>query len=194
VLSDHEITRILFSQLDKRKAHLHTKGDDHLTDCRCNMYRIAIKDLSHPYRLELENKLERKKEAKKTKKAKRKARRAKKLKSEKRYKRPRPAVKRTTPRTTPWVSREEWLKETDKFYASRAWKEVRYLVLRRDGAICACCGAKASDGVCMWVDHIKPRSVYPELQLDPENMQVLCDDCNQGKSNYYNDDWRVKMA
>jgi len=157
-------------------------GESHYTDKKCNILRGAIKDLGHGYRSEVERQLENPPKLKKKKKRKKKGRN-----------RHRSAVQRTTPRTTAWVSREEWLEETNRFYASRAWKEVRYFVLRRDGAICACCGARASDGVCMWVDHIKPRSVYPELQLDPENMQVLCDDCNQGKSNYYDDDWRVKM-
>ena len=182
--NQHEITRILCSKLDKRKARLHTiGGENNFTDGICNMLRDAIKDPNHGYRNEVLRDISAPKKPKKKKNRKKKGK-----------SRERKAVKRTTPRTKAWVSREDWLKETDKFYASRAWKEVRYFVLRRDGATCACCGARASDGVCMWVDHIKPRSVYPELQLDPENMQVLCDDCNQGKSNYYSDDWRVKMA
>lgn len=193
--SDHKTTQILFKQLDKRKRALHAKDKSHFVDEMCNMFRDAIKNTAHPYRCQIKKEIEKNKQAKKHgRKDKKKKRRNKGRKTEKRYTSLRPAVKRKTPRVTPWVSRDEWLKETDRFYASRAWKEVRYFVLQRDGATCACCGARASDGVCMWVDHIKPRSVYPELQLDPENMRVLCDDCNQGKSNYYDDDWRVKMA
>ena len=33
------------------------------------------------------------------------------------------------------------------------------------------------------VDHIKPRSRFPGLELDPDNLQILCSDCNMGKSN-----------
>lgn len=113
--------------------------------------------------------------------------------TKKKFKR-KPAVKRTEPSTVAWLPRDEWERQTVKFYKSQAWKEARYDVLRRDGGSCACCGARASDGVQVHVDHIKPRSRYPELQLDTENMQVLCEDCNFGKSNYYNDDWRVKMV
>ena len=51
------------------------------------------------------------------------------------------------------------------------------------------CGASGKQTV-LHVDHIKPRSKYPELALDPNNLQVLCKDCNLGKSNLYNTDWR----
>jgi 5-methylcytosine-specific restriction endonuclease McrA len=32
-------------------------------------------------------------------------------------------------------------------------------------------------------DHIRPRSIYPELVHDPANYRVLCRSCNQRKSN-----------
>ena len=62
--------------------------------------------------------------------------------------------------------------------------------MRRHGGACQCCGATRSAGAQIHVDHIKPRSKYPELELDIENLQVLCGDCNLGKSNKYIDDWR----
>jgi 5-methylcytosine-specific restriction endonuclease McrA len=43
------------------------------------------------------------------------------------------------------------------------------------------------------VDHIKPRSRFPELALDPENVQVLCDSCNRGKSCDDYTDFRPKL-
>jgi len=46
-------------------------------------------------------------------------------------------------------------------------------------------------GIVIHVDHIKPRSRYPELSLEIENLQVLCEDCNMGKSNVFETDWRV---
>lgn len=76
------------------------------------------------------------------------------------------------------------------FYESRAWRNLRYRILSERGAKCECCGATAKDGKTMHVDHIKPRSVYPELALDPKNLQVLCNECNMGKSNVLEDDWR----
>jgi len=72
------------------------------------------------------------------------------------------------------------------FYSSRPWRELRYSVLRQSGGRCMCC---KSDDKQLHVDHIKPRSKYPHLELDRANLQVLCVDCNLGKSNIYNDDW-----
>ena len=40
------------------------------------------------------------------------------------------------------------------------------------------------------VDHIKPRSRYPALELTLTNLQVLCNDCNMGKSNDDETDFR----
>jgi 5-methylcytosine-specific restriction endonuclease McrA len=40
------------------------------------------------------------------------------------------------------------------------------------------------------VDHIKPRSKFPKLQLDPDNVQVLCNMCNIGKSDEDMSDFR----
>ena len=76
----------------------------------------------------------------------------------------------------------------DGFYGSWDWLRVRYVALKRWGAICMCCGSR--EGIV--VDHIKPRSRYPLLQLDLENLQVLCGACNRGKSNVDETDWRPK--
>jgi len=78
----------------------------------------------------------------------------------------------------------------DAFLQSVEWRRVRMLVLERDGARCACCGRTASDGLVINVDHIKPRKRYPQLALDPKNLQVLCDECNHGKGNRFQTDWR----
>jgi 5-methylcytosine-specific restriction endonuclease McrA len=77
------------------------------------------------------------------------------------------------------------------FYESPAWRAVRYQALKRSGGCCQCCGERASKGRPLHVDHIKPRSRYPALELDPDNLQVLCVDCNLGKSNKDATDWRV---
>ena len=83
---------------------------------------------------------------------------------------------------------------TKPFYESREWMQLRYAVLKRDGAKCALCCSTRADGVRLHVDHIKPRSVFPELELDPENLQVLCEPCNLGKSNLDQTDWREGRA
>jgi len=73
------------------------------------------------------------------------------------------------------------------FYITKEWRQVRYSVFVKYGKICMCCGAK--DGY-LHVDHIKPRSKFPELELEISNLQVLCEACNVGKSNLDQTDWR----
>lgn len=76
------------------------------------------------------------------------------------------------------------------FYESREWRELRYRALVLHGGACQCCGATAKDGVRLHVDHIKPRSLWPSLELQITNLQVLCESCNLGKSNKDATDWR----
>ena len=78
----------------------------------------------------------------------------------------------------------------DGFYETREWRELRYKALVKHGAACQCCGATRSDGIKLHVDHIKPRSKFPSLQLELSNLQILCEDCNLGKSNKDQTDWR----
>lgn len=78
----------------------------------------------------------------------------------------------------------------DQFYKSTKWRELRHVALVNSGARCTLCGASAKDGIQLHVDHIKPRSKYPELALDLDNLQILCEDCNLGKSNVDDTDWR----
>jgi 5-methylcytosine-specific restriction endonuclease McrA len=79
----------------------------------------------------------------------------------------------------------------DGFYNSPAWRIARYKVLSASGGKCSLCGrtAKQSNSA-LHVDHIIPRSVDMGRQLDPTNLQVLCIDCNLGKSNRDCKDWR----
>jgi 5-methylcytosine-specific restriction endonuclease McrA len=67
------------------------------------------------------------------------------------------------------------------FYHTRAWKIVRFEALKRDGAKCVVCGAKASEDVTLHVDHIIPKSIAPKKALDLDNLQTTCRDCNLGK-------------
>lgn len=77
----------------------------------------------------------------------------------------------------------------DNFYRSRDWLDLRYRVLSKYGHRCKLCGLTNRETI-LHVDHIKPRSKYPHLQLDEDNLQVLCEKCNLGKSNKYEDDFR----
>lgn len=79
---------------------------------------------------------------------------------------------------------------SQSFYDSPEWKKLRYAVLVKHGAKCQCCGATRKSGARIHVDHIKPRSKSPELALCADNLQVLCEDCNLGKSAWDDTDWR----
>lgn len=80
----------------------------------------------------------------------------------------------------------------DSFYSSWAWKDLRYKAIKLHGRKCQCCGWVPADGNGrLVVDHIKPRRKHPKLELELSNLQVLCNDCNMGKSNKHNDDFRV---
>jgi 5-methylcytosine-specific restriction endonuclease McrA len=82
------------------------------------------------------------------------------------------------------------LGEQPDFYESDQWRRVRYDVLKKNNGSCELCGRRASLGNPLHVDHIKPRSLYPVLALARSNLQVLCADCNKGKSNIDQTDWR----
>lgn len=77
------------------------------------------------------------------------------------------------------------------FYKSPEWLRLRYRVIKRYGGECMACGrSKKHEGVTIHVDHIKPRSKFPHLSLVFDNLQILCSDCNLGKSNIDETDWR----
>lgn len=82
----------------------------------------------------------------------------------------------------------------DDFYESREWLDLRYRVLQRNGGSCKLCGCRATADNPIQVDHIKPRSLHPKLELAESNMQVLCKQCNQGKSNKDDTDWRWQAS
>jgi hypothetical protein len=80
--------------------------------------------------------------------------------------------------------------ESDRFYESDEWRQVRYLALKNHDGRCQCCGQRPTPGNPLHVDHIKPRSLFPAYALAVNNLQVLCADCNLGKSNLDQTDWR----
>jgi hypothetical protein len=84
----------------------------------------------------------------------------------------------------------------EDFYKSWDWRTLRMKIIKRHGKRCQCCGATPSDmdsagnPVRIVVDHIKPLSKYWQLRLVPSNLQILCDECNQGKGAWDETDHR----
>lgn len=82
------------------------------------------------------------------------------------------------------------VKIKEGFYQSWEWKKLRYKVLLKYKRQCMCCGAMPPN-ITLVVDHIKPRSKFPELELKESNLQILCRSCNMGKSNKDETDFRI---
>lgn len=57
---------------------------------------------------------------------------------------------------------------------------IKKYALERDNKTCGICGLK--DDEIMVVDHIKPKSIYPELRNKLENMMTLCPNCHARKT------------
>lgn len=79
---------------------------------------------------------------------------------------------------------------SDAFLSTYAWRKLRMEALKKYGPRCQCCGATPANGAVINVDHIKPRKKWPSLALDLNNLQILCHDCNHGKGNWDETDWR----
>jgi|GEM_PF-2402108 len=60
-------------------------------------------------------------------------------------------------------------------------KKARFEVMQRDGFCCRLCGRGKVEGVTLHLDHRIPISRGGTNDLS--NLQTLCEDCNQGKSN-----------
>jgi hypothetical protein len=56
---------------------------------------------------------------------------------------------------------------------------LRFEILKRDDYRCQMCGATAKNGVTLEIDHIHP--VSKGGTNEPDNLQLLCRDCNAGK-------------
>jgi hypothetical protein len=83
---------------------------------------------------------------------------------------------------------------SNDFLRSYEWRKVRYEALKNNNGTCELCGRGKPHGVLLHVDHIKPRRTHPHLALELSNLQVLCEECNHGKGNWDDTDWRSHMG
>jgi hypothetical protein len=70
----------------------------------------------------------------------------------------------------------------ERFFRTGVWKRLRKKAMEYYGCACMRCGNRNTKN---HVDHIYPRSKHPELELEFCNLQILCKDCNELKSNIY---------
>ncbi len=78
-------------------------------------------------------------------------------------------------------ARQQSLQEQRLFYASPEWRLLREQVIAEQGRRCRRCGRSIVNDFDLTVDHIRPRSKFPELALDRSNLEVLCRQCNSSK-------------
>jgi hypothetical protein len=83
--------------------------------------------------------------------------------------------------------RQKRIEEAIAFYSSPEWRLLREQVIKEQGRLCQECRCEVAEDYDLTVDHIKPRSKYPELALDKSNLQVLCRSCNSTKGATYNE-------
>ena len=76
------------------------------------------------------------------------------------------------------AKRRRPLSESRLFLKSQEWRHLRAAVLQEMGRKCVQCGATEA----IQVDHILPRSKFPELALDRANLRPLCWPCNRRKN------------
>jgi|TARA_R100000900_G_scaffold133987_1_gene110998 hypothetical protein len=80
-------------------------------------------------------------------------------------------------------------------YYNERWRILRSELFEVYGAACSVCGRNyKTDGVVIQGDHIQPKIKRPDIALYFSNLQVLCRDCNVGKSYYYNTDHRSQAV
>lgn len=79
-----------------------------------------------------------------------------------------------------------------EFYESYEWRRARYDALCAADGKCQLCGRSKHDGIILNVDHIVPLRKDWSQRLSQANLQVLCHECNHGKGNRDNTDWRSR--
>ncbi len=74
------------------------------------------------------------------------------------------------------------------------WRYWRNQALIRDDYTCQICGFREPE--IMEIDHIKPKSVFPELKLILENLVTLCPICHRRKTirEFKSKPWNKKVV
>lgn len=66
---------------------------------------------------------------------------------------------------------------TTKYYSKEEWISLRQQVFERDGRLCYKCNCIATQ-----VDHVLPKSKFPELAKSLDNLRPICWPCNSRKA------------
>ena len=71
-------------------------------------------------------------------------------------------------------------KEALKLLSTKRWRDLRKVIINRDGGYCQRCFIKYDiiETKNLQVHHIKPRIEYPELMFEETNLICICKTCN----------------
>ena len=85
-------------------------------------------------------------------------------------------------------------KEEKRKLNSKTWKDLRKLIIKRDGGMCNRCWVNLNiiETEDLQVHHIKPRSEFPNLMFDPENLITVCGTCNLSLGTKGKLDWDIQ--
>lgn len=78
---------------------------------------------------------------------------------------------------TPERTNIQTTKKTDPFYLSKSWRVLRKEKIN-ETPYCEYCEIITQAKV---VDHVLPRSLFPELELKKQNLRSCCDKCHNKK-------------
>jgi len=71
------------------------------------------------------------------------------------------------------------------FYKTAEWKALSAQLRKDSGPTCVMCDRDFKKyGLTKNADHIKPLMYAWSARLDPENIQIICSECNKAKRNY----------
>lgn len=78
--------------------------------------------------------------------------------------------------------------ERQNFSRTMEYKNFRESVLQRDKFTCVLCGDHSYKGrgehCYLYVDHLKPYSLFPELRVEITNARTLCGSCHKKTDTY----------
>lgn len=87
----------------------------------------------------------------------------------------------------PWIQKAPTQSEKakDKFYDSSVWRKTR-LFHYTQNPICFYCELSGRKHIPLvaYIDHFRPRRLYPELSLDGSNLRTSCSETHNIKRNW----------
>jgi 5-methylcytosine-specific restriction endonuclease McrA len=76
-------------------------------------------------------------------------------------------------------------RQANAFYKTVEWKTLSAELRKTAGPVCIMCNRDFKKyGLAKNADHINPLMYFWDLRLDPENIQIICGECNKAKGSY----------